>query len=167
MGSGKSTHGKKLAGLLKQPFVDLDQFIQSEENKTVQFIFENEGEKQFRKLETKYLAALTQRAESHVISLGGGTVCFAGNLELVKDNGLLIFIEMPAAALAERLQKSTQKRPLLKNVPPENLNNFIEEKLQERNRFYRQAHITFPGLNLNHLQLHQMILDYRKQNTFK
>jgi len=58
MGSGKSTHGKKLAGILKKPFVDLDQYIQNKENKTVQFIFDNEGENEFRKLETTYLKEL-------------------------------------------------------------------------------------------------------------
>jgi shikimate kinase len=164
MGSGKSTHGKKLAGLLKLPFVDLDLYIQTKENKTVQFIFDNEGEEHFRELETKYLKELIT-LEPHVISLGGGTVCFNNNLELVKNNGLLIYIEMSAEMLAERLQKSKQKRPLLKPVPSENLNKFIEEKLRERNGFYNQAHIKMSGFNLNHLQLHHLIIELKKQNT--
>jgi shikimate kinase len=165
MGSGKSTHGKKLAAIIKQPFVDLDQHIQNKEHKTVQFIFDNEGEDEFRKLETKYLNELVKLPAGHVISLGGGTVCFNNNLDLIKKNGLLIYIEIPAAALAERLQKSKQKRPLLKNVLSENLNIFIEEKLNERNLFYRQAHITVEGLNLNHRQLYQTIIEYHKANN--
>lgn len=167
MGCGKSTHGKKLAGILKQPFTDLDNFIQTKENKTVQFIFENEGEEQFRFLETKYLKELISQKQGHVISLGGGTVCFNNNIELVKKSGVLIYIDMPALALAERLQKSKQKRPLLKNVLSENLNNFIEQKLSERNVFYRQAHIIMNGLNFNQQQLHHLIIEYKKQNSFK
>ncbi len=166
MGSGKSTHGKKLASILKRPFADLDLYIQNQEHKTVQFIFDNEGENEFRKLESKYLNELIRLPESHVISLGGGTVCYNNNLELIKKNGLLVYIEMPAGALTERLQKSRQKRPLLKNVLSENLNTFIEEKLSERNLFYRQAHITVEGLNLNHRQLHQTILEYQKANNY-
>ena len=135
-------------------------YIQNKENKTVQFIFDNEGEEEFRKLETAYLNELIKGNESHVISLGGGTVCFNDNLTLIKKNGLLVYIEMPAAALAERLQKSKQKRPLLKNVASENLNTFIKEKLAERNIYYKQAHIAVEGLSLNHLQLHQLIIEY-------
>lgn len=165
MGCGKSTHGKKLAGILKKPFTDLDLYIQTKENKTVQFIFDNEGEEQFRILETKYLNELIKQDAETIISLGGGTVCFNNNIELVKENGILIYIEMPAAALAERLQKSKQKRPLLKNVAPENLNNFIEAKLEERNKFYRQAHIIMSGISLTHLQLHKAIIEFRKQNN--
>jgi len=167
MGSGKSTHGKKLSAILKQPFIDLDQYIQNKEHKTIQFIFENEGEKEFRKLETKYLNELINLSKSHIIALGGGTVCFNGNIEIIKSNGTLIYIEMSAGALAERLQKSKQKRPLLKNVSSENLNTFIEEKLNERNVFYRKADITVEGLSLNHLQLHQSIIEYRAKNNFK
>lgn len=163
MGCGKSTHGKKLAGLFRQTFTDLDQYIQKRENKTVQFIFENEGEDQFRQLETKYLQELISEKNDSVISLGGGTVCFNNNLELVKKNGVLIYIEMPAMALADRLQKSRQKRPLLKNVPPGKLVGFIEEKLAQRNIYYRQANLIVQGIDLNHLQLQQKILDYKKK----
>lgn len=167
MGCGKSTHGKKLAGILKLPFVDLDAYIQEKENKTVQFIFDNEGEKQFRELETKYLEELISKNSSHVISLGGGTVCFNNNIETVKKSGILIYIEMPAKALAERLQRSKQKRPLLKNVIPANIEQFIEEKLEERNKYYNQAHIIMSGINLNHMQLHQLILQQKEQKNVR
>lgn len=165
MGCGKSTHGKKLAAILKQPFIDLDTYIQKQENKTVQFIFDNEGEELFRELETKYLNELIALKEPHVISLGGGTVCFNGNIEKIKAKGILIYIEMSAAALAERLKKSNQKRPLLKNVSPDNLIEFIEKKLKERNQFYTQAHITLKGISLNHIQLLQWIQEYNTQKN--
>lgn len=162
MGSGKSTHGKKLAAILNKPFIDLDMYIQNKEHKTVQFIFDNEGEKEFRQLETKYLKELIELRESHVISLGGGTVCFNDNLKAIKNNDILIYIEMPSEALVERLQKSRQKRPLLKNVVDENLKDFIEGKLNERNFFYRQAHITVSGLNLTPRQLHQSLISHKE-----
>jgi shikimate kinase len=161
MGCGKSTHGKKIAGLLKMPFTDLDAYIQKKESKTVQFIFDNEGESEFRKLETKYLIEVIGDKKEQVISLGGGTVCYNDNLSLIKGKGVLIYIEMPSSALAERLEKSKQKRPLLKNVPSSELSSFIEKKLEERNKFYRQANIIVNGIDLNHLQLHQLLIDYK------
>jgi shikimate kinase len=164
MGSGKSTHGKKLARLLKLPFEDLDLYIQNKEHKTIQFIFENEGENEFRTLETKYLKELILSSESSVISLGGGTVCFNNNLEFIKENGILIFIEMLPEALAERLQKSNQKRPLLKNHTSASLLKFIEDTLEGRNAFYHKAQLIVDGNNLTHIQLHKLLLEYKTQN---
>ena len=165
MGSGKSTHGKKLAGIMRLPFTDLDLYIQKKENKTVQFIFDNEGEEQFRFLETKYLNELILEPQPMIVSLGGGTVCYNNNLELIKKNGVLIYIEMPAQAIAERLQKSKQKRPLLQKVSPDNLVNYIEEKLIERTVFYKQSHFIVNGLDLNYLQLQQLIVEFNKKNN--
>jgi shikimate kinase len=162
MGCGKSTHGKKMASLLKYSFIDLDKYIQEKENKSIQFIFENEGEEEFRKLETRYLKEVTRNKQNSVIALGGGTVCFNNNLELVKKSGILVYIRMPARALAERLLNSTQKRPLLKNILPAELPDFIEKKLGERNPFYLQADIIVDGVNLNYLQLHQSLLEQKK-----
>ena len=150
--------------MLKMPFIDLDQYIQKKENKTVQFIFDADGEDEFRKLETKYLKELIDLPEPQIISLGGGTVCFNNNIDTIKASGLLIYIFMPASALASRLKLSKQKRPLLKNVSPENLDIFIEEKLKERNKFYSQAHITVDGLNLNPLQLHKLIIESKESH---
>lgn len=161
MGCGKSTHGKKIARILKKPFIDLDKYIQEKENKTVQFVFDNEGENEFRKLESKYLKEIIELNDESIVSLGGGTVCFNNNIELIKNNGVLVYIQMPAEALAERLQKSKQKRPLLKNVTVENLPGFIENKLRERDKFYLQADIIVNGINLNHLQLHQTLIEHK------
>ncbi|MGZ3899269.1 MAG: shikimate kinase [Bacteroidia bacterium] len=162
MGCGKSTHGKKMASLLKYGFIDLDKYIQEKENKTVQFIFENEGEEEFRRLESHYLGEVIKKKESNVIALGGGTVCFNNNIDPIKKNGILVYIEMPAKALAERLQKSRQNRPLLNSLTAEALPSFIENKLKERNAFYRQAHIIVDGINLNYLQLHRSLLEFKK-----
>lgn len=162
MGCGKSTHGKKMASLLKCSFIDLDKYIQERENKTIQFIFDNEGEEEFRRLETKYLTEIASRKEKHVVALGGGTVCFNNNIDIAKRNGILVYIRMSAAALSERLLKSRQKRPLLKNVSAEQLPAFIEGKLQERDRFYNQAQLIVDGLNFNYLQLHQALIESKR-----
>jgi shikimate kinase len=165
MGSGKSTHGKRLASVLKYPFVDLDEYIQKSENKTVQFIFDHEGEEIFRDLETKYLTELINKPKNLVVSLGGGTVCFNSNIELIKKNGLLVYIEMSPLSLADRLEKSRQKRPLLKYVPADQLFSFIEQKLSERNKYYHQAHLVMKGENLNYLELYRRIMENKKNEN--
>lgn len=162
MGSGKSTAGKKLAKLLRLKFIDLDHYIEQKEKLPVHSIFENFGENAFRKMEQTCLSEILKNENNCVIALGGGTICFENNLEKIKDNGLLIFIDLPSIALAQRLEASKVKRPLIKNFKGDDLVAFIEDKLSQRKVFYSQAHISVSGLSLTPQQLAQKISDHKK-----
>ena len=70
MGCGKSTLGKKLANNLDFNFIDLDDFIEDCEARTIQEIFEINGESYFRKLERFYLLKVINN-KNIVISVGG------------------------------------------------------------------------------------------------
>jgi shikimate kinase len=164
MGSGKSTAGSKLASYLKFKFIDLDAYIEKKENKSIPEIFEEKGEKGFRDVETECLNEVVKFKGPCVISLGGGTICFGNNLETVKNNGTLIYIELQPVTLAQRIRGAKNQRPLLKNLSDEDLLKNIEEILGERKKFYHQAHITVNGLNLTPQLLHQKILGLLKEN---
>jgi shikimate kinase len=164
MGSGKTTAGKKLATLLKTRFIDLDDYIEKRENRTIPVIFEEEGEAKFREVETNCLAEILRLKDPHVISLGGGTVCFNNNLETIKNKGHLIYIELPVAVLADRIKQSKHTRPLLKDLSTPELIKNIEEILTERNFFYEQAHITVNGLNLTPQLLQQKLIGSTQAN---
>src|SRR3990167_1017538 len=71
MGSGKSVTGKKLAGLLRMPFVDLDEQIEKEAGETIARIFEGRGEAVFRNIERRVLRGLPE-TPACVIAGGGG-----------------------------------------------------------------------------------------------
>ena len=75
MGTGKSTWGKKWAGLYNMPFLDLDELIEQATGSTVVDIFEKEGEDFFREKETEILKSRCN-VQGHIISCGGGTPCF-------------------------------------------------------------------------------------------
>ena len=165
MGSGKSTQGKKLASLLRMRFVDLDSYIQKQENKVIQSIFDDEGELHFRNLETKYLKELIEDKNDKVFSLGGGSVCFNNNIELIKKNGILIYIEMPTAALAERLNKSRKSRPLIKNLAAAELLSYVETKLAEREKYYLESHLKINGIDLKSEKLKELILTYKSAHV--
>lgn len=156
MGSGKSTAGKKLAKLLDYGFADLDDHIEKRSGRRIADIFAIEGEEEFRRLERLYLEKLC-KLDNQVIATGGGTACFGKNIELMKSSGRVIYIKLPAAALAKRLSQSTNNRPLLKNTGNKSLENFIEEHLAQREKFYTQADLIVNGINLDVKELAQQI----------
>lgn len=160
MGSGKSTAGKALAPLLKTRCIDLDDYLEKKEGRSIPEIFESEGEEKFRELEKKYLSELLKLKDPHIISLGGGTVCFYDNLEKIKSHGLLIYIDLPIEVLATRIQESSFTRPLLKELSTEELIQNIREILSERKKYYEQAHMTVNGLILTPQLLKQKISAY-------
>ncbi|MEO6302012.1 MAG: shikimate kinase [Bacteroidia bacterium] len=165
MGSGKTTAGKKLAKLLRLKFIDLDQFIEQKEKLTIRSLFENFGETAFRNIEQTCLNELLASEKSTVIALGGGTICYEKNLEKIKAKGCLIYIELPAITLVQRLEASKTERPLLKNLKGEDLVDFITTKLKEREIFYSAADIAISGLNLTPQLLQQKISEHKKKHN--
>ena len=164
MGSGKTTLGKKLASLMELSFIDLDNYIETKENDSISGLFEKKGETAFRETEAARLEELLQQNQPSVISLGGGTICFHSNLEKIKKNGTLIYIDLPPKVLTERIKNGKTKRPLLQNVPAQHLLEFVERKLEERKSFYNKAHIIVNGLNLTPQLLYQHIIGSTEKN---
>lgn len=142
MGSGKSFSGKRLAEKMKMSFIDLDDYIEAKEGRTIREIFEKEGEDYFRKIEKECLHEMGEK-EMTIISTGGGTPCFFDNISWMNKNGVTIFLETSAEILSNRLFDEMQKRPLLKGFSKEELKHFIEKKLDERNPFYHQTQILY------------------------
>ncbi len=139
MGSGKSLYGRGLAKAMDMELVDLDAWIVEETGKTINQIFEQEGEASFRELEKKYLRLITT-SEAKIISVGGGTPCFFDNMDWMNEQGTTVYLKCAATLLFGRLKKSS-KRPLLLDKTPEELFAFIEEKLLERESFYAKAKV--------------------------
>lgn len=162
MGCGKTTQGKKLAKTLAYTFIDLDKYIEEKYHKSVTEIFSSEGEIEFRTKETLCLQEVINNNTRSVISLGGGTPCFNDNLNLIKQSGVLVYIKMDAKSLYKRLKQASHQRPLLKNKTDNELLDYIESLLSQREAFYSQAHIVINGLNLNDTLLKQSVETFIK-----
>jgi shikimate kinase len=158
MGCGKTTFGKKLASALGYSFFDLDHQIEAHVQQSIPEYFAANGEASFRELESSILKACAYPLDS-VVSTGGGTPCFYDNMDWMNANGLTIYLEMPALALAKRLEKGKHKRPLLKDLDETGLVHFIEDKLAERTAFYSQAKLTVNGINVNAEGIKALISD--------
>lgn len=143
MGSGKSAVGKNLARSLGVPFLDLDNYIEKELTTSIKEIFATKGELYFRKKEHECLQKLLQQEGSVVVGTGGGTPCYSGNMKFIVDTTPNVFyLKVSISGLVLRLQKEKEKRPLISDIPDEDLPEFIGKHLFERNPFYTMAHHT-------------------------
>lgn len=142
--SGKSTFGRLAAEKLNYTFLDLDSLIEQNNKSTIPQIFQEKGEDFFRELEKKALQT-TFNLDKTIIATGGGTPCFFDNLEQMKQNGIVCFLNVEIETLAKRTfeaQKIQQNnRPLFKDATSfEELYKMINQKWEERKEFYQQAH---------------------------
>ena len=141
MGSGKTTIGIQLAKKLYLNFTDLDEFIEEKEQKSIKEIFDQKGEIYFRKIEHNYLKQFIRENESYVLSLGGGTPCYAGNLDLIlhDKNNLSFYLRGSISTLFKRLSENKFKRPLINDLSDNQLTEYIAKHLFERGHFYDKA----------------------------
>jgi shikimate kinase len=148
MGSGKTTTGEKLADRLNYSFIDLDSFIEKKEKRKISEIFSGEGEEYFRKTERRILQEIIKK-NNIVVACGGGTPCYSNNMDLMKEKGKTVYLEMPVDALVNRLLNSNVERPLIKGKNKEELENYISIMLTKRRKYYKKAHYTTNAQNLN------------------
>jgi shikimate kinase len=115
MGAGKSSVGRALSRRLGWSFEDLDETIQAHEGRTIEQIFRQSGEAEFRRLEHQALRGLLSDlgSDPRVVALGGGTLVQAENIALVAESGLpAVFLDAPVEELFQRCQDEAIERPL-------------------------------------------------------
>ena len=141
MGSGKSTIAKLLSKKLDLMNVDLDNYIEKKENKSISNIFQISGELFFRRIENKYLRDLLDSHNYKIISIGGGTPCYSNNIELIiKSKCIIFYLRANVDTLADRLFNERDKRPLISRIKSKkDLKTFISKHLFERNQFYLKS----------------------------
>lgn len=133
MGTGKSTVGRALGGELGLPFVDLDRVIEEDAGKSIAEIFADDGEPQFRSLETAALTRLASQGPA-VVATGGGAPEHDQNLETMRRSGLVIALDASLEEVGRRIGDDAS-RPLW--VRDESA---VEELYRRRQPVYRRAH---------------------------
>ena len=141
MGCGKSTVGRLLAKQLVLPFVDMDNYLSITHGRSVPNLFLEHGEIGFRKLEKTALDDLLVSVQASVLSLGGGTPCYADNMQSVIQSTPHTFYLSPSiSTLCHRLYPEKDHRPMISHITSaDNLQEFISKHIFERKPFYEQA----------------------------
>lgn len=138
MASGKSTIGRRLANKLELNFIDLDVYIEGQEGHAIKDIFAQKGEQYFREIETKYLDQIVSTQGNLVLALGGGTPCQERNWEAIEQTNA-VYLYKTNEQLFDRLKSRKHKRPLIAGMTDDELEIFIEDKMNVRARFYERA----------------------------
>lgn len=148
MGCGKTTLGTVLAAVMDMPFIDLDDYIEERQEARISTIFQKMGEDGFRRLEQQALREVAHMGG--IVACGGGTPCGSGNMELMNEAGLTIWLTTSPERIAARLCLPEQKakRPLIADKPDEEILRFVKEKLAEREPFYSKAQLRFDSTNI-------------------
>ena len=123
MGCGKSTVGRILAKRLNMRFVDMDALLE-ERHGSITNLFAERGEEAFRDLESELALSLSNE-DGLVLSTGGGIVKRTENLDALRRNGRVIFLDRPAATILKTL--NVENRPLLKDNP-ERLHEILAQR---------------------------------------
>ena len=149
-GAGKTTVGTLLARLTGRILIDTDALIEEKAGKKIRKIFEEIGEAGFRDMETSVIRELENTGDA-VISTGGGAVLRRENVESLKKNGIIFFLERnlkdiepsderPLADSLEKIEALYASRyPLYKRIADEtvHLKGTPEEAAQEILERYR------------------------------
>ena len=143
MGVGKSTIGRALSVQLSMQFVDIDKIIEKKLELTVQKIFDQKGEKFFRKFEEKITLEEVKK-KNRVISLGGGAFMNAKIRDCAIEEGRSFWLKLDLSLLEKRLLNS-KKRPLLVN---KNIRLDLEKIYKKRKATYSLANYKIDCNNL-------------------
>ena len=155
MGCGKSSVGRRLAALTGHRFLDTDDMIVQAENRSISEIFATDGENYFREVETRILRESVGLC-GVIFSTGGGAVLREENRHLLRQIGIIAWLDADPDVLFERASRSG-RRPLLQT---ENPRAAFDSLLAGRREIYAEvADFRLDSTTLGHDHAAQMLLE--------
>ena len=153
-GSGKTTIGKLIAEKTGMKFIDSDEEIVKRAGKSISEIFGKVGESGFREIESEVILSLSSNQHS-VIATGGGAILNKKNIELLKENGKIYFIDRDLKDI-----EATSDRPLSSNKAD------LEKRYKERYPLYcSRSDKKIEIGNDKYLNMQKILEDFYDENT--
>jgi 3-phosphoshikimate 1-carboxyvinyltransferase len=134
-GSGKTTTALTLGKVLHKTVIDVDQIITAKAGMEIRQIVNDHGWAYFREQE---LIAISELKDSQdlIIATGGGVVLQRQNIDILKKNGLVFWLQATPATLTERIG-TLSNRPALTNK--KSIVTEMIEIAKKRDHLYRKA----------------------------
>ena len=160
IGSGKTTLGERIAAFLDRSFYDLD----LEMDRILGYSFHNlvreKGWLAFRELEYSICKDFARRSKA-IVCLGGGTVRYEWNLDVLRGTGSIVLLEVSPEELIRRVRAADRPRV--------NAGTTLEEDIHlmwdlEREKYYRAADIVYraEGKNID-TEVEELVSMLRKE----
>lgn len=131
MGAGKTSVGRYLAKQLNKDFYDSDQEIEKRTGVSLTWIYDIEGLDGFRQRELTTISELSLLSNI-VLSTGGGCVETSEVREILRERGIVIYMEVSLQTQLNRLKRD-KKRPLLQGENPQEV---LIKLWEEREPYY-------------------------------
>ena len=160
IGSGKTTIGERLAKALQLEFYDLDQEMDRILGHSFHKLVEEKGWVAFRELEYSICKDFSQLKNS-IICLGGGTVRYEWNMDVLKETGLIILLTASEEELIRRVKPVDRPRV--------NVGTSLEDDIRmlwqtSKDKYYNAADIVYKtdqkSIEEEIRELKQVVLDY-------
>ena len=130
MGAGKSSIGLKLSQIIKMPFLDIDNLIDSSN-----YIINNTIEK-FRELEEREISKIDLIDDNLIISIGGGAISSSLNRKIIKKY-YCIYLKTSLNILINRVSNQDASRPLIQSKKNGNIDiDLFEDLFNSREKIY-------------------------------
>ena len=160
IGSGKTTIGKGLARALQLDFYDLDQEMERILGHSFHKLVEDKGWLAFRELEYS-ICKNFGKLHNSIVCLGGGTVRYEWNMDVLKGSGLVILLTASTEELIRRVKPADRPRV--------NVGTTLEDDIRmmwqtSKDKYYHAADVVYKtdekSIEKAILDLKQVILDY-------
>lgn len=158
-GSGKSTVGQIVSDQLNRDFVDVDDYIESKTNLSIQEIFALCGEAHFRVVESQALNDICKK-DGMVIATGGGVVLKYKNIQVLKRNSFVIYLDVSPEIAYKRITADKRVRPKLTDKP---LQEEIHDQYEKRLPYYENAKdVSIDTTDMSVEQVAEKIIEFLK-----
>ena len=134
--SGKTTLAKKLSAKTGTTFFDSDIILKEENLSLSKLLSMGFSVSDYREYEKSVIETLATLSNS-IISTGGGIIEDCDNINILKQKGLIIFINTPLEILEKRIENN---RPLVKNK--DDLKNLYNQRY---GKYLKSADIILDG----------------------
>ena len=135
MSSGKTKVGRMLSQRSGFPFLDVDDEIVERAGMTIPRIFAERGEPAFRVMESEEVARIRRIDGRLVVATGGGAILDSESRRLMRDSGLVVWLDPPLSSLIAK--GKTSNRPLLQGHA--DLGARYTEIWESRKHLYEEA----------------------------
>ncbi len=165
IGSGKTTIGQRLAQALQVDFYDLDQEMDRVLGYSFHQLVRTQGWVAFRELEYSICKRFA-KLDNAVICLGGGTVRYEWNLDVIAGSGLIILLTASLEELIRRVKKADRPRVNVGTTVEDDIRMIWEKS---KDKYYRAADIVYAtdqkSIEAEVREIKRLVLDHWKPHA--